>query len=391
MKRFLWMMMVLGLVGCVAAPEEQVSSVGQDLSAFDWSPDHDNDDAATVTEPVVAALGNTVFVVYAKRCITNLLDHRWEASCTNGYLRYFYSQNNSGWSDVFDIPHASTTARPTLTAFNGHFYLFYASGTAQYMARYDSGVGWTASTRLPFDSLGAVAAAPYNGTLYLVRSDPALNGQLYWRTMNTAESFSAEQAITRKTDGSGCGRQVFIPWPLSSSPISAPINGVKVTPASASQASAPINPADISIPLVYYEYATSTPALTSFGGCLYLVHRDGATNTLVSNTFDTSWGTQIAVPSGPGGAAQTAALQPAITTLGNALHLVYVSSTGTSSIDWSYLQGATWSAPVTVPNHQTIGTPSMAAFVDRIYMVHRATDTVDDLGVWYSTYLPTQP
>jgi hypothetical protein len=71
--------------------------------------------------------------------------------------------------------------------------------------------------------------------------------------------------------------------------------------------------------------------------------------------------------------------------------MVHVSSTGAASIDWSYLQGGMWSAPVTIPNHQTRGTPSMAKFGDRIYMVHEATNTVDDLGVWWSTYVPTTP
>jgi len=368
----LWLVIsVLASAGCVE-PEAELSSAAQDLSALDWSSDLklDSDFSASfAVEPAVVSIGGSgaIMVYQAHSCAWSCSSHLKWASTSGG-----------NWSDPEDVPGANTTSRPSLARFNGHVYLFYASGTDQYMARYDSGVGWTGSTLLPFSSLGAVAIAPYGSSLVIVRADPGSSphGQLSWRTMDTAERFSAEQPIARSTTAASCGapRPVLTPAAASipTTVISLPVTTVPF------------------IPLEYlYEYATSTPALAAHAGCLYLVNRDGASDKLVFNTFGGAWGSQRDVPNGTGGAPQTSTRQPAIASFAGILHMVRPSDgAAPANIKWSYLDSQGWSAATTVPNQNTTGTPALAPLANWLLMVHLASyaNTDSSAAIWSSYY-----
>src|SRR5262249_26382914 len=137
-----------------------------------------------------------------------------------------------------------------------------------------------------------------------------------------------------------------------------------------------------SVGVQLYEYAQSTPALATYGNCLYLAHRDGTTNTLVYNTFGGSWGTQLAIPNGPGGAPQTSSFQPALAAFQGALHIVYPSASG--DIVWSYLDSSGWALAVALANHDTSATPALAALPGQLLMVHDAVTPKVDAGVWFA-------
>jgi hypothetical protein len=333
---------VTAAVGCGGV--ENQASLTEELSVFRWSNDY-HLGTSTLT-PVVAALQNAATVVYRGAC----------DSC-GPYLR-----SESYYGADYRFIHATSTSQPALAAFNGFYYMFYASHLDQYMARYDTTQGiWSESTLLPFSSLDAPAIAAFEGKLYIIRQNPP-DGQLFWQTMDVNETFSTENPLRQNTFG-GCRSNV--------------INGSRVASSLASQRP------DFFFPSPP-EYATATPGLTVYGDCLYLAHRDIATGSLVYNTFHDGWGTARVIPNGPGGSPQTSALQPSIAAYGGALHLVHVSDSGTygDSIYWSTLDPNNgWSAALTIPNRQTHGTPSLAAMNDRLLMAHLGGND-GDTALW---------
>jgi hypothetical protein len=326
--------------------------------------------SAGSSEPAIAAANGLALAVYPQGYID---DH----------YTYLYWNTASSTSNAWSLeptlmyPHATSTARPTLVAFNGYFYVFYASGVDQYYARFNPQTRtWTGSSLLPFISLGAVAAIPYNGALALVRTEPS-NHQLYLRWMASDESFSSEQPITYNTMASDPCQQIVV------------IGGGLST---AAQTTAPRGDA-IVIGLWFNEFASSTPSLAVAGNCLYLAHRDDTSNTLVYNTYmNGSWGPKRIVTSGAGGAAQTSFAQPAIAAYNGGLQMVHIGpSSNYGDIFWSTYSNGTWSAPLSIPNHQSVGTPSLAQLGTRLFMLHLGVSVPEPGGstdLWSSSYLP---
>lgn len=361
-----WIPMVaaMAMSGCVAAPSENVATASEELSVLDWGTDgamawH----TASSSEPAIAGVPGLALAVYPQGYIDDHYTYLYWNIATS-------SVNNYQWQlePTLMYPHATSTARPTLVAFNGFFYVFYASGVDQYYARFNPQTRqWTGSSLLPFTANGAPAAAVFNGSLALVRSDPS-NNQLYLRWMATDESFSTEQPITYSSVATDPCAVVKGP------PILGPSNL-------------------ISIGLWFSEFSRSTVALASAGNCLYMAHLDSTSNTLVYNTYSGgSWGPKRTITSGSGGAAQTSAAQPSIANLAGTLHLVHIGpASNYTGVSWSTLSGGSWTAPLGIPNHQSLGTPAIASLGDRLMMLHEGA-SVDEPGgstdVWSSTYLP---
>jgi hypothetical protein len=341
------------VVGCRGVANQ--ASLTEDISVFRWSDDSKLQSASSLT-PVVAGLGNGAKMVFRGAC----------DFCGDHLRSETYSSGR--WQSDFQFIDATSTSKPAFAAFNGYYYMFYASHQSQYMARFDPNhAGWSNSTLLPFLSMDAPAIAAFNGKLYIVRQDPP-NGQLFWLTMDTNETFSAEQPLTQSFFGGGCRNIVIGPG-----------------------APPPIAPASEKAGLIVRrtpEFATATPGLTVYNNCLYLAHRDVATGSLVYNTFQSNWGAAQVIPDGPGGPPQTSALEPAIAAYGGALHLVHVSDSGAygDSIYWSTFDPTNgWSPAITIPNRETHGTPSLAALTDRVLMVHLGSKN-GDTSLWTATF-----
>jgi hypothetical protein len=341
------------VVGCRGVANQ--AAITEDISVFRWSNDAQLP-SESILAPDIAALQDTALMVYNPSF----------ACCSPDLQSESFLQGR--WSPPFSFIHATSTSKPALAAFNGFYYLFYASHQSQYMARYDPrSAKWTESTLLPFLSLDAPAIAAFDGKLYVVRQDPP-NGQLFWQTMDTSETFSAEQPLIQSVFGGGC-------------------HNIVIGPGSA-QPSAPAAEEQRFIRPRPPEYATATPGLAVYNNCLYLAHRDVATGSLVYNTFQSNWGAAQVIPDGPGGPPQTSALEPAVAAYGGALHLVHVSDSGTygDSIYWSTFDPTDgWSPAITIPNRETHGTPSLAALTDRLLMVHLGSKN-GDTSLWTATF-----
>jgi len=375
-RTWLPMTAAIAVNGCVATQSDRVSTASEELSVFDWSADsimgwHTESGSG----PAVAGANGVALSVYPQGYVD---DHY-----TYLYWKIALSSASYAWplEPTLMYPHASSTAHPTLVAFNGFFYVFYASGVDQYYARFNPSTRqWTGSALLPFISNGAVAAVPFNGSLALVRSDPS-NDQLYLRWMTTDESFSTEQAISYSTFATD-------PCAVVSGP---PLELTTAGPAAPAPAVAPIDL--VSIGINYSEFSASTVALATAGNCLYMAHLDGTSSTLVYNTYSHgSWGAKRTITSGPGGAAQTSAAQPAIASLAGTLHLVHIGpGSSYDNIYWSTLSGGSWTAPIGIPNHQSYLTPALASLGDRLTMLHMGSSAPEPGGstnLWTSTYLP---
>ena len=356
---------VVAIAGCADLQADDESTTAEELSVLNWTADVANATGDTMSEPAIASIEDFVLEVYP--------GHSLESP---RYLRWNESFNGNIWTNDRQMsPNASSTARPTLVNFNNFIYMFYASGVDQYMARFNPRLQfnqWTGSTRLPFTSLDAVAAVPYNGSLAILRVDPS-NHQLIMRTMSTAEVFSAEQPVVYNTAAADPCQQIIIIIQGPTAP------------------SAPVSSPSTVITIGFYvnEVTSSTPALAVSGGCLYMAHRDGTTNTLVYNTFKNGvWGPQRKITSGPGGAAQASAAQPAMAIFNNTLHLVHIGPASTyGDIFWSTYSSAGWSAPLTIPGHQAQGTPSLSVQFNKLFMVHQGYYSGDSI-IWHSSYVP---
>src|SRR5262249_45327770 len=117
---------------------------------------------------------------------------------------------------------------------------------------------------------------------------------------------------------------------------------------------------------------------------------DGTSNTLVYNTFlGGSWGPKRTITNGPGGSAQTSAAQPGMAAYQGTLHLVHVGPASTyGDIFWSTFDGSGWTAELTIPNHQSQGTPAIASRTGQLMMVHLGVEAPNEDGgnIWHSYY-----
>src|SRR5262245_24180190 len=149
----------MAMSGCVAAPSENVATASEELSVLDWGSDRAMAwHTSSSSEPAIAGVPGVALAVYPQGYIDDHYTYLYWNIATS-------SVNNYQWQldPTLMVPHASSTARPTLVAFNGFFYVFYASGVDQYYARFNpQNRQWTGSSLLPFTGNGALAAAVFN-------------------------------------------------------------------------------------------------------------------------------------------------------------------------------------------------------------------------------------
>lgn len=373
------MFAALAVTGCMELEDDATSTAtaSSDLSVLNWSADAVAGGGLTSQmTPGLALAGNLLLAAYPS---SDGSDPTYIHAGVKGSANPFFS-----FHPTRIVPAATTTSHPHLVAFNNFVYMFYSSSVDQYMARYNPANGvWTGSTRLPFNSLGAVSAVVYGGALVLVRVEPS-NHRLMMRTMSTSEAFSAEQPVVYDSAASDPCPSFHQPPPFPGGPsIPFPIGGtgLGLTP--------PASPQTV------VAATTDQPvALAAAGACLHIAHRDGSSGTLVYNTFyNGRWGAKRVVTSGAGGAAQTSASAPAMAFFNGVIHMVHVSAAGGfSDTFWTTLENGTWSAPLTVPNHQTYGTPALAVAFNKLWMMHRANagsgDGIDGTNVWISSFTP---
>lgn len=380
MTRNTWIALaaVTVMSGCVTE-SENVSTATEQLSVLDWTSDPAlgvSNEAALQSPPAVAGTGSSMLSVWPQ----GYIDDNYT------YLYWQYTTRVTSdlpWipAPVQMFPRATSTAQPSLVAFNGFYYLFYASGVDQYYARFNpSTQQWTGSSRLPFDSNGAPGLAVVGNKLAIVRSEPT-NNQLFLRWMDTSEAFSADTAVNYNTlAGDPCPH--FTPPPFPTGP------GVPFPGATAAQPTAP----GVSIAIGFYvnEFSSTPVALAASGSCLYMAHRDSTSTTLVYNTYyNGTWGAKRTVTSGAGGAAQSTAARPALANLAGTLHLVHsdTSVNAYSDMYWSTLSAGSWTAPLTIPGHTTYGAPSMTAVGSRMMMLHEGT-AQNSGNIHWSWYIP---
>lgn len=214
----------------------------------------------------------------------------------------------NAWSTPALIPNHLTTSKPSLAAFNGYLYMIHVdstNATRLWMSRFTpSTSSWSTPYQLSHVSWnGPPAMVAYNNALHLVGVTPGTY-QLWHATMNTSEALSPSVLMA--------GQQSY-------SRVSAAVAKCK----------------------------------------LYVVHRANTGTTVAINWFNgTSWSPESVIPAGPGGAA-VQAWEPVIAERAGYLHLVYRTPTATS-LWWTYFNGTSWPAAVTIGAESTIYGPSLA-------------------------------
>ena len=212
-----------------------------------------------------------------------------------------------GWANDIRVPNQNSKRRVSLAAFNGSLYMFH-SGNATvnevWMSRFNpSTEQWSANTRLAFTSDAAPAIASFNGVLQIVGVTPTTS-QLFTVTMSPSEVFSAPAVIANQT---------------STGPVS----------------------------------------LAPFGGRLVMAR--GTPGGLSINSFDgTAWSTDTAIAAN--------ATEGSLATYDGILHLVFSRHLTSdpyiadwSAVYWTYFNGVSWPAPITVGTQQTSFQPRIAS------------------------------
>jgi hypothetical protein len=212
----------------------------------------------------------------------------------------------TGWANDIRIPNQSSQRRVSLTAFNGSLYMFH-SGNANvnevWMSRFNpSTEQWSANTRLAITSDGAPAIAAFNGGLRIVGLNPGTT-QLFTLTMSPGEVFSAPSALDN-------------------------------------------------------QHSTGPVSLAPFNGRLFMAR--GTPGGLSINSFDgTSWSTDTAIPAN--------ATEGSLASSDGILHLVFARHltinpylADWSAVYWTYFNGVSWPAPITVGTQQTSFQPRIA-------------------------------
>lgn len=252
------------------------------------------------------------------------------------YTLWWGTFDGTTWAADASIPSSYSVVQPTLASFNGYIYMLTqqtAKGTV-YMTRFDPRTKtWYAPFALPFTSAGAPGIIAYGGKLYILGTSPATS-QLFMATMDPSEIFTPAQSIP-------------------------------------------------------YQYGKAAPALAIFNNKLFMVHYRGTFDDLVYNSFDgVSWGADVSITEGAGGAKQLAKTPPTIASYGGNVHMVY-KDYSSDRIRWSYFNGSTWAASATIPNQQMHGGGSLAALSNKLVLTHQSSDSGysgGDYAIWYATF-----
>jgi len=303
------------------APLEHTREAASELAVSSWANVSGTSLDESYRGAAVASIGGVTYAVRSGRC------GAW--SCwSDGEANELYWQKltTTGWSAGKRISSQSANSKVSLAAFNGYLYMVHTGSedsAATWLSRFDPATEqWTANYQLPYATFdGPPALASYSGKLYLVGTSGTSPYQMWWATMTTSETFSAATAIPGHQSG-------------------------------------------------------SKPAATALNGKLYIVHRYGATGELVWGTFNgATWTGPTYVPGGVNG-APVRALQPAIATDGNFIHLVHRRpEDGSNYVWWTYFDGCKWAAAeLSLGSRTSSLEPSLAQSSSGLVMITTSND-----------------
>jgi hypothetical protein len=141
--------------------------------------------------------------------------------------------------------------------------------------------------------------------------------------------------------------------------------------------------------VVESQLSKAAPALATFGSGLHMVHLDDASNDIWWSIFD---GNVWRRPDGAQGdvriPGQQSKVTPALAVFNNRLHMVHLGDTS-NDIWWSIYDGTSWNTPdgtpgnVPIPGQLSKGTPALAAYNNRLHMVHLDNSSNE---LWWSIY-----
>lgn len=126
----------------------------------------------------------------------------------------------------------------------------------------------------------------------------------------------------------------------------------------------------------------ATPALAYFNSRLHMVHLGNSSNDLWHSWWDgTRWSANVRIES-PGGFPQTSKAAPALGYFDSLLHMVHLGESS-DQIWWSYFNGTGWSRDVEVDQHFSSLSPSLAVLGSRLHMVHVGSSSNQ---IWHSQF-----
>lgn len=315
----------------------ELSATSQSLSVTNWSPPSYT--SQSYRSATVANLGGVTYKVESGRCGV------WTCGDSDEANELWWSKRNvdGTWTAKQRISGQYSGYRVSLAPFGGYLYMVhsgYGSGaTNVWLSRFNPTTQtWSTNYQLSYYSKGGPPAiAAFNGLLYLAGVDPSTN-QVWTATMTTGEVFSARQI--RGTE-------------ISTSRVSLAVAGNSYWPSR-----------------------------------LYLTHRHGISTNVVYSSFDGATWSPWQYIAGPSGEALQSN-EPVFGGYNGYLHLVF-KRPDSNYVWWTYLNGSSWPAPITINNLTTTYDPSVGNSTNGLSVVTTSNDTwngvIESRNVYVSTY-----
>lgn len=274
-----------------SAEEPATSETTQALSVFNW------------TSPFQIATGMWYSQVgtIASRVIM-------VSSGSGNTLRWRERVGVNSWTAPQMISGQTSGQQVSLAPFNGYLYMVRSElgdTSRQWISRFDpASSSWSPSSLLPYTSLGPPALAAFSGALHLIGVTPGSN-QLWQATMSAAEVFSAPLAMAG-------------------------------------------------------HYSASRVSAATVKCRLYIAHRAGSGTAVVYNFNDgNGWTYDRYIPAGSGG-ANLVAKEPVIAERSGYLHLIHTAGANLDEqLFWTYFDGASWALEVSVGSARSTYRPGL--------------------------------
>ena len=137
------------------------------------------------------------------------------------------------------------------------------------------------------------------------------------------------------------------------------------------------------------QLSRASPALSTFGSGLHMVHLGDTSNEIWWSIFDgTLWRRPGGAPGNEPIPGQLSKTTPALAVYNNQLHMVHLGDTS-NEIWWSIYDGTSWNKPDGTPGNEPIpgqlskATPALAVYNNQLHMMHLG-DTSNE--IWWSIY-----
>jgi hypothetical protein len=289
----------LALAACVAPlddepVDEPTSQTEQSLLASNWSAPAQVS-ANTVWFAQVATLGGKTYMVHEGP----------------GYVMSWRQLVGNVWTEPTLIPGQTTGQRVSLAPFNGFLYMVRTDlnqATKLWVSRFTPATGqWSTSFQIPHTSFQPPALAAFGTRLYLIGVDPSTK-MLWSATMTADEAFTVASPM-------------------------------------------------------YGQYSAARVSAAVFKCKLYIAHRAGNTLAIVYNSFSgATWGTDQTIPAGAGGAAIQGG-EPVIAERAGYLHLLHRDTVNNTiaPVWWTYFNGTSWPSEIALGSVTTYYHPSLTA------------------------------